>query len=296
MNILLGNFLIPFAKYIEEEQHDEVSSSTLVNKLLNNLLTKYEVDYKVVSMINNIYYALREIYIHYFHYEINNYKDNKKVENGSYESLITFCKEFEILPYLISGYQLTCYYKLAIKLDPRNLTNNTSNPELIEVKKDIGTCYVFSKFCLAIVHFAVSYYNKNNKMNYSVISESEKLLLFLERLETSKGFQNLEKRTSKPHTSKLTLIPSKDVIRMINPNLIKTFHMNDNDSQIEIKQFNEKLKNKDIASLRSIMSISNDVFDVINSRIHILKDIFIEYSFSFKLKFFRRKHIFETIW
>jgi hypothetical protein len=42
------------------------------------------------------------------------------------------------------------------------------------------------------------------------------LCLLLERMELSKGFLNFEKKTSRPHTSKLTLLPSKQMIQQIN--------------------------------------------------------------------------------
>jgi hypothetical protein len=39
--------------------------------------------------------------------------------------------------------------------------------------------------------------------------------LILERMELSKGFMNFEKKTFKPHTSKITLLPSKSVINQV---------------------------------------------------------------------------------
>jgi hypothetical protein len=281
MNLLLGNFLIPFAKYIEEEQNEENSDSAIVFKTLEYLFTNYECDFKLVAMLNNIYPALKEIYINYFHYEINNYKDLKKIEHGSQNAFNKFCKEFEIIPYLISNKQMVSYFKKVIKLDPRKLTNNHSNPDLIEAKKDLGVVLTLSKLCLSLIHFAVMSYNKQVQNNLSTITDAEKLLLFLERLETSQGYINLEKLSHKPQTAKITLIPSKDVIRMINGDLLKTFHLDDSlDSsrKFDIKEMNERNKGGEEVSLRSIMSISDDVFDTINSRLHILKDIFLEYS------------------
>lgn len=45
--------------------------------------------------------------------------------------------------------------------------------------------------------------------------EAEMLCLLLERLELSKGFNNLEKETHRPHTSKVTLLPGKYVIKQL---------------------------------------------------------------------------------
>jgi hypothetical protein len=45
----------------------------------------------------------------------------------------------------------------------------------------------------------------------SSLLEAEMLSLLLERMEMSKGFIGIEKKTYKPHTSKATLLPSKVV-------------------------------------------------------------------------------------
>ena len=42
------------------------------------------------------------------------------------------------------------------------------------------------------------------------------LCLMLERMELSRGFLNLEKKTMRPHTSKITLLPKKLVINQLN--------------------------------------------------------------------------------
>jgi len=43
----------------------------------------------------------------------------------------------------------------------------------------------------------------------SSLLEAEMLCLLLERMELSRGFGNLEKKTNRPHTSKITLLPRK---------------------------------------------------------------------------------------
>jgi hypothetical protein len=46
----------------------------------------------------------------------------------------------------------------------------------------------------------------------STLLEAEMLCLMLERMELSKGFSTIEIKTNRPHTSKITLLPSKAVI------------------------------------------------------------------------------------
>ena len=46
--------------------------------------------------------------------------------------------------------------------------------------------------------------------------QGEMICLLLERMELSQGFNTLEQRTNKPHTSQITLLPSKQVMSCLN--------------------------------------------------------------------------------
>lgn len=46
--------------------------------------------------------------------------------------------------------------------------------------------------------------------------ESEMICLLLERMELSKGFNNLEHKTNRPHTAQITLLPSRQVVKSLN--------------------------------------------------------------------------------
>ena len=54
-----------------------------------------------------------------------------------------------------------------------------------------------------------------NTLENSNFLSAEMVCLLLERMELSKGFINFEKRTFKPHISRTSLIPSKQMIRDI---------------------------------------------------------------------------------
>ena len=49
----------------------------------------------------------------------------------------------------------------------------------------------------------------------SNLIQAEMVCLLLERMELSKGFANVEKKTFKPHTSKVTLLPSRATLNHI---------------------------------------------------------------------------------
>ena len=62
---------------------------------------------------------------------------------------------------------------------------------------------------------------KSSKATYYDLAEPNKMIdaemlcLLFERMELSKGFMTFEKKTFKPHTSKITLLPSKSVLAQI---------------------------------------------------------------------------------
>ena len=79
----------------------------------------------------------------------------------------------------------------------------------------IGKYFTFFKFVDFIIKCAKSVFggSNQNELDSNELMEAEMMCLLLERLELSKGFNNLEKKTHRPHTSKMTLLPSKGIIR-----------------------------------------------------------------------------------
>jgi len=76
----------------------------------------------------------------------------------------------------------------------------------------MGKLFTFLKFLDLLVRFSkASYGSQDSELGspQQNLIQAEMLCLLLERMELSKGFLNFEKKTSKPHTSKLTLLPSK---------------------------------------------------------------------------------------
>lgn len=69
------------------------------------------------------------------------------------------------------------------------------------------------KFIDFLVKCAKATYNDGSNSNKLI--EAEMFCLILERMELSKGFMNFEKKTFKPHTSKITLLPSKQTLAQI---------------------------------------------------------------------------------
>jgi len=313
---LISTFFEPFSKHIEDKDVNltEALKMPYVHRSLDLLITKFVIDYKLVALLNNVLFAIKEIYKNYFNMESMSSKNYAKITEISQANLIQFCKDFEIVPFMMNQEQLVIYFDLIIKKEIINLTNSHQNLNsnenyenyIIEPKKDLGTVFTLSRFCTSLIHFSIFSFSKNNQMNLSNINEEEKFLLFLEKLENSKGFQNFEKKSNRPHTNKLTLIPSKSVLKMINSNLLEAYEFFgdedntnnysnnkfDNDAStpvnlsqriIEkdkiIKEYNEKTRNNEEFDLRNLLNLTDDVFEsLINSRIDSLKDLFLRYA------------------
>jgi hypothetical protein len=77
--------------------------------------------------------------------------------------------------------------------------------------KNMGRVFTFLKFIDLLVKFSRASYGNHEQQSNLILAEM--LCLLLERMELSKGFLNFEKKTSRPHTSKLTLLPSKAMIQ-----------------------------------------------------------------------------------
>jgi hypothetical protein len=77
--------------------------------------------------------------------------------------------------------------------------------------KTMGRMFTFLKFIDLLVRFSKASYGDTDLGSPLILAEM--ICLLLERMELSKG---IEKKTYRPHTSKLTLLPSRAIIQQIN--------------------------------------------------------------------------------
>lgn len=290
----------PYSKFIQESHQamDETSqaNSGFQQKSMELLINRV-FDSRVSGLLNSIYFAIKEIYTNYFHYEINQYKNSKQIIDGSLSNLEDFCKDFEVLPYVLNIHQLVNYYNIIIKVD----LQRRDHMFVLDEKRELGKVFTLSKFCLLFIHFSLLSYSRNNQMAINKnVSDVDKLILFLEKLENSNGLNNLERRTNKPHTSKLTLIPAKNILQMVDSQILKTFNLQEEketysaysddekgrfeskkdytiDTKI-IKEFNEKNKTNEDIDLRKLLSVNNEVLGLINSKLDSIRELYLHYS------------------
>ena len=193
------------------------------NKIPKDYLYKYQYNSIVKLMqaspnenqlylISQIILTINEIYEKYFTYEFDKNQENI---NKSSENLVKFCRDFEIIPQIINSTQAMTYYNLIIHIEQlyNFFKDALKNKKICKNKGKIFTLY---HFILFILHMSLYTYTKIfesktwNTKNSDITKES-KLLLFLEKLEHSKGMTNFLSKLYTPRTKPLSLIPPRKV-------------------------------------------------------------------------------------
>ena len=193
------------------------------NKIPKDYLYKYQYNSIVkiiqifpnenqIVIINHIILTINEIYEKYFTYELDY---NKEYLYKSSENLVSFCRDFEVSPLIINSTQAVTYYNLIIHIEQ---TYNTLKETLKKGKicKNKGKIFTLYHFILFIIHMSLYSYtkifgSKSWNSNDNNISKEAKLLLFLEKLDHSKGMTNFLSRLYTPRTKSLSLIPPREV-------------------------------------------------------------------------------------
>lgn len=242
---------------------------------LNNSLTfqkfieTFVLDENIYLVLTSIAPALKQIYSVYFQYENSNQHDLNKIEKGSYSNFISFCKDFEISPYLINNRLLALYWGIVISTPLEQLINNTSIPfeKFNERVYNIGIVYTFPKFLLLFAHASSFYYNTTN------LSEGKQMLYLIEKLHESQGYKNLNKKASVPFNRKYSIIPSKEIILLLDSSLI-----DDNKDDFCNKNTSNNSRIDWISEIKAILLLSNDVFNTFFPYFDQLKDYYRIYS------------------
>ena len=193
------------------------------NKIPKDYLYKYQYNSIVkliqifpngnqIILISQIILTINEIYEKYFIYELDY---NKEYLYKSTENLVKFCRDFEIIPQIINSTQAMTYYNLIIHME--QIYNKFQEiMKKTKVFKNKGKVFTLFHFLLFIIHISLYSYTKifgSKSWNYhsNNISNEAKLLLFLEKLEHSKGMTNFLSKLYTPKSKPLSLIPPRDI-------------------------------------------------------------------------------------
>ena len=231
-NFFMNNFFSNFTFLLDDNQIQIDNLYKCQYKSIESLLS-YQPDEKHIIIINKILFTLNEIYIKYFNYEIEN---NIELAKKSIKNLLLFSREFEILPYILNETQIITYYNLVIKYQP--------NIKLINDEINQGMIFTLNNFILFLIHISLYSYAKNYDSNYGDNgnnSDISKFLIFLEKLECSKGMRNFTRKLSRPSANKLSLIPPKEIFIQLGEDDDSNFNYNNSKFNYSIKKNNKSL-------------------------------------------------------
>ena len=182
-----------------------------------------------ISYMKDIYSAIHIIYTHYFYFEVNKFNDKEKIKSDSINSFLLFCKDFEIMPYILNQVQIINYFNL---LKPQNIL----------FKLNLGKVFTLSNFFISIYHFSIYYYLQQHQSPQANVTNLDKMIMFLEKLSITNGFENFEMRFNIKLKESFTFFPD----------------------EYESKKYNLK-KNKLLIDKRQVNSTSTKYFDSIDT-------------------------------
>lgn len=230
---VMKKYFEPLIPYIE----DQISSGTTGEYFQNFIVKKYinsvQIDYKIVLIFNSIHNGLKNLYKSYFHFENNHMNEEEKIFRNSLIGLLEFCKDFEITNYIISVERIVNYFNFFISMAQEQVTKNVDCPFIFDKNKECGKLFTISKLAAFLVHISIINFEKNSKSLEALINKrksvsdsannpienfgnAEKLILLLDKFDHGEGIKILEKRTTKCYSSRITLMPSKEIIMNVN--------------------------------------------------------------------------------
>ena len=95
---------------------------------------------------------------------------------------------------------------------------------LFEEYKELGVYFKLSRFASLLVHLSIISFSKYDKYLNQTKQEisfdgeldiTSKLILFLEKLQLSNGFEIIKMKISNPFNSKMRILPSKEIIESV---------------------------------------------------------------------------------
>ena len=314
---LVKNYFLDFYKYLTDSKNKgKLNSSSVfeINRYIETLIKSNTFSKNTILIFNNIYKTLNPIYQCYFINELSFNKDIDKIIKSSLEDLIKFCKDFLITPFFIELNKLVLLYQKILEIEMEDITGiNENNGEFFNINNEnLGKIFTLSKFCCFLFLSSIITFEKlentcNNKQ-FDEISNDEKLLLFLDKINDGEGLKKLQKNNIQFTNKNLSFLPEKNIIKKIDMILIKkninkkdikiiNNNKNEEENEIEknylsnIEEENSKsninnsnykinnINNINIENYKKYLTLKN--FEIINfydKNKEELEDIFSQYS------------------
>lgn len=277
------NHIEPYYKYlINPDSKINKNSIFIFHRNMEMKIKKSKFDANILLIYNDIYNSIKTVYALYFLTEIANQNNIDVIIKNSLNNLIEFAKEFEITPYFIELNKIVIMYHLILEMTPTDITKYKYNEgNIFDDMKNIGKVFTLSKFCMILFHFSLLIFDKLNKSltkeQFESVSDSEKLLLFLDKLNQGKGVIHLRKKFGYNPNNPISLIPSKEIIDNINIVIIERNKIIG--KKDTIKSINDPNSNDDYINYERYLKIKNDeIMMTYENNIEEIKSIFEEFS------------------
>lgn len=217
INSITPTLLILYKVYFEHEIKRTFTKMNIVKKSNDSLLSfckdflifpnylnvNFVINYYNISTSeNNVLHHLfkSETFSKEGFFKIQNFENSREVYQGVYFSFYKFCIS-------LIHFGLFCFPKLLTKIESKSIKTksklDSTNKNFLNTTKE---------FLYEEKENADSNHSKNQISNYSA---SEKILIFLDFLEESKGLKIVEKRLTRVNRAKLTFIPVIEVVNLI---------------------------------------------------------------------------------
>ena len=159
-----------------------------------------------ILVLNSLLYTLNEIYERYFIYNVNINPGFDK--NRSLSNLFDFCKDFEIIPFILNNEtQIMTYFNAIV--------GKKEIFKLIDDSNEKKNTFTFNNFIIFFIHLSEYNYAKvfqNFEEDDKNVTKLSKLIMLLTKLECSKGMRHII-NSSLPN---LSLMPNKELLLKYN--------------------------------------------------------------------------------
>lgn len=186
------------------------------------------------AIFSDIMPLMRTVYSAYFDMEVSSSKGHIKRSDQdllerSYKSCMAFCKDFSLMPYMLSQRACTIVWhtiafmtvddpEMSRKAQAQELSNNVEQTAVVAKTLDMGRVFTFSHFVIFFYRVAILAFDstvaatdkKQRKFNLV-----KKLLRIMDHIEKSDNLLSFMKRIGRTYTKALTFLPSKELLAQI---------------------------------------------------------------------------------
>ena len=244
----------------------------------------------IIKILSKIIFKLKEIYYHFFNYDIEHKIKNDILIKESLKSSIYFFREYEILPNYFSIEEIVLYYYVILNYPEEEI--------LLFSKNKLGNIFDLQKFCHLFIVIGITIIDKKiykfneienllnkgedkiNITHFVNLNNEEKLLQFLNLINNLDGIEKTHRNYSynTMNLNNSDIIPDKKYIDDFFPNAFHYQEKTKGKCFRLLKTFNEdflinELNKKNELNISSYYNNQN----IINKK--ILKGIFEYYSY-----------------